>query len=839
MGLSEDLINQFVKITNDDTGEKKDNVVYGTVVSYSGKPHVRLDGSDQLTPVSTTSDLKIGDRVKVTIGNHTATVTGNVSSPSARKDTVDEAVSDIGNQITEFEIIVAGKVSTEELEAANGRIDNLVSDNVFIKNTLTVHNAVIDNLEAENATITGKLTAQDAEIQNLKTTKLDAEIADIKFATIENLEATNADIHNLEADYGDFKELTTDKLAANDAQIKELEVGKLDAESANLMYANIDFANIGEAAIKKLFSDSGIIKDLIVEEGKITGELVGVTIKGDLIEGGTVIADKLVVKGEDGLYYKLNTDGVTTEAEQTDYNSLNGSVITAKSITATKISVSDLVAFDATIGGFNITESAIYSGVKSSAGNTTRGIYLDRDGQLSVGDSNSYIKYYKDENDVYRLEIAAESLKFTASGKDLESVVGDAIVKSEEEFYLSTSPITLTGGTWSATPPEWTKGHYIWRRTAVTYGDGTSEYTPNQNGVCITGNTGADGAMAAGIDGRNLVLNSNVEITNGEYIVASYNISPSEGELLSTGYGHLVAGENYSVSICVTPPASVTNVAIYTSKGSYEQIRIPTDGTSNKQVLTGIFATTYANGKNPSDDPLNAVIRVYRFPNPSLGDYGNLTIHWIKIERGDKSTGWTLAPEDLASSDEVKHAQETADIANSIATDTSAQYQETKSDFEILRDSISAMVTDETGTSLMTQTPNGWTFNIGAIQAAVEEAANNIDNIQGSVTDVKNIADKANQLANDLAQKTAYINMSQDETGAPCIELGKIGDDFRVRITNTSIDFLQGTSKIAYISNKTLYIQRAIIKDELQIGDVTGFIWKRRENGNLGLRWIG
>ena len=80
--------------------------------------------------------------------------------------------------------------------------------------------------------------------------------------------------------------------------------------------------------------------------------MVGVTIKGDLIEGNTIKADKLVVKGSDGLYYKLNVSAETVETEQTDQNSLNGSIITAKSITATKISVEDLVAFDATIGGF-------------------------------------------------------------------------------------------------------------------------------------------------------------------------------------------------------------------------------------------------------------------------------------------------------------------------------------------------------------------------------------------------------------------------------------------------------------------------------------------------------
>ena len=62
--------------------------------------------------------------------------------------------------------------------------------------------------------------------------------------------------------------------------------------------------------------------------------------------------------------------------------------------------------------------------------------------------------------------------------------------------------------------------------------------------------------------------------------------------------------------------------------------------------------------------------------------------------------------------------------------------------------------------------------------------------------------------------------MTIDEEGKPCIELGKDGNDtFKVRITNTSIDFLDGTSKIAYINNQSLYIEKAVIKSELQIGE--------------------
>lgn len=497
MALSSDLISQFVQITQEKK-ESKETTVYGTIVEYNGGKYVRLDGSDLLTPISTTADALDGERVTVMIKDHTALVTGNVSSPSARTDTVKE----MGTKISEFEVIIADKVSTERLEAEIARIDTLVAENVTIKERLDANEASINTLTANNATITGKLTAAEAEIESLKTTKLDATVAEITYATIKSLEATDAKINNLEAAYGTFRDLTTDKLTAVDASIANLEANKLSVTDANLKYATIDFANINMAAVQKLFTDSGIIKDLIVSDGKITGELVGVTIKGDLIEANTLKADRLVIKGSDGLYYKLNVDalGETTASSDEKYqNGLDGSAIIAKSIVAEKIAVDDLVAFDATIGGFNITQNSIYSGVKASADNTTRGIYLDSSGQLVVGDTNNYLKYYKDTDGSYKLEVSAQSIKFSTSNTTLETTLGNTITKSVEEFYQSISPVTLVGGNWSTEQPTWAEGTYIWRRTAITYGNGNSEYSPSSTGVCITGNTGAkgdDGAAA-------------------------------------------------------------------------------------------------------------------------------------------------------------------------------------------------------------------------------------------------------------------------------------------------------------------------------------------------------
>lgn len=382
MSLSSDLISKFVKVTKPSSEATKSTTVYGTVVTYNDTQYVRLDGSDLLTPFETTVDVQFGERVSVVIEDHTATVTGSITDPSASSS----SIRDIGSKISEFEIIIAGKVDTVELVAVNGRIDNLEADNVTIKGTLLANDASIEELFANEVVINESLTAHQASIE-------------------------------------------------------DLQANKLSATDATLKYANIDFTNIGQAAMEYFYATSGLIQNVTVGDATITGELVGVTIKGDLIEGGTIVADKLVIQGEDGLYYKLNTNGMTVEAEQTEYNSLSGTIITAKSITAEKISVSDLVAFGATIGGFTISDASIYSGVKESINNTTRGIFLGKDGQIAFGDASNFVKYYKDEDDNYKLAISADSLTFTSSENGIISTIN----QSPETIKIDASKIELEG----------------------------------------------------------------------------------------------------------------------------------------------------------------------------------------------------------------------------------------------------------------------------------------------------------------------------------------------------------------------------------------------------------
>lgn len=431
MNLSSELISQFVKITKDDKKVDNGSTVYGVIVEYNGQRCVKLDGSDQITPITSTADVLPGDRVSVLIKNHTATVTGNVTSPSARKESVDnleETVNDHGSKISEFEIVVADMVTVEQLNAAQANIELVLAEKVGTAE-LEAQRAEIDEVLAKKASIES-LEAAEADIDEITANMLTVDAANAKYATIENLDATNAEFNTLESTFATFEETTTNKLTAMEADIGDLDTKKLSTTDADIKYANIDFSNIGEAAVEKLFTESGIIKDLIMSDGVVTGELVGVTIKGDLIEAGTVKADKLVVKGSDGIYYKLNIEaGATTSEEVTEeelQNGLHGTAIIAKTITAEKIAVDDLVAFDATIGGFHITDSSLYSGVKETATNLTRGIYLDKEGQISAGDNKNYLRYYKTENGEYKLEIAASSIVFSASGKNVEEVIEES-----------------------------------------------------------------------------------------------------------------------------------------------------------------------------------------------------------------------------------------------------------------------------------------------------------------------------------------------------------------------------------------------------------------------------
>ena len=513
MSLSKNLINQFVKVVNYEKKESKESTVNGTYKVIDGVKYVQIDGSDIWTPVNSMVQADDGDRVKVSIKDHNATITGNITNPSAGsssvqdlKDTVDEhgnTIKQINNSIEQQgNSIIQIDNSIKQVENTILQYDNTINQQnnkiQQFENTINQQNNTIeqignnitqmgDDIESINNTV---IAQGNTIIQHDNLIEQQGNIISQQGNTIiqqgTTLETFNSQIKIINSGFKIEDGVLTG--------LSDIIVEKLKTDSLDATYANIDFTNINYAAVKKIFTESGIIKDLVVEEGNITGELVGVTIKGDLIEANTLKADALVVKGENGLYYKLNVDalGETTASSDEKYqNGLDGSVIVANSITAEKISVSDLVAFDATIGGFNITENSIYSGVKDSVNNTTRGIYFNNNGEFAVGDARNFMKYFYDGTDrVYKLQISAGSIIMGGSSENIEEVISKTIKEVQILYALSDSETTPPNDGWSVIAPEWKEDKYMWQKTKVIYVD---ETTDESSPTCIQGAKGQNG----------------------------------------------------------------------------------------------------------------------------------------------------------------------------------------------------------------------------------------------------------------------------------------------------------------------------------------------------------
>lgn len=446
MSLTADLVSQFVEATKDETQESSDGVVYGTVVKDGDALYVQLDGSTTNTPASTTMNVKHGDRVTVLIKNHTATITGNFSYPA-------DSMTSTMSSINSFDIAVGNKVSVDTLTANSAFIKFLLSDEI-IAETITAAAAKISELDVDKLTV-DDLKAIYGNFDSLDAYFADIGVAAIDKATIQELNAVSGHFRELSVDFGEFEKVVATKAQFGDIVAKTIDAEIIHGTSLDGKFANIDFANITEAAFESFFAKAGMIDKVVIGSATVPGELVVVTFKGDIIEAGTIKAEQLILRNDkDGLYYKLNVDSLgkaaiealPPESQTNLQNGLHGSVIVAHSITADQLSVSDLSAFKALIAGFSITNNeyevtengdvvrdddgtpknkitgAIYSGVKSSVDNTTRGIYLDNDGQVAFGDTNYFVKFHKN-NTTDKYELAINAAKIVLGTKN----VGEAI----------------------------------------------------------------------------------------------------------------------------------------------------------------------------------------------------------------------------------------------------------------------------------------------------------------------------------------------------------------------------------------------------------------------------
>ena len=403
MDLPKVLIDQFAKVTNDEKNESQNATLYGTIKVNDGINYVQLDGSDLLTPCTTSVNIKDGERVMVVVGQHEAVVTGNMTSPAARVEDVklvDDKVGDLAGDFLKLDDsyekfeklatdkfiahqaaideLVANKATIGDLQAVNAEIKNLTANKANVSD-LKVTNEQVDNLKANKANVKD-LNVTNENVKNLTANK--ANVSDLKVTNeqVDNLNANKANITDLNAAVGRISNLEANRATIDDLKATNATVEKLNANKANIDLANVDNAWITKGILKDGSIGTGTIHDGAITNAKIADATIEAakirSLNADSITAGTLKTERLIITGPDGQDSIVKAINIANGISEAEVNNTK--------IQAASIDVADLSAFHAKLAQFDVNENYISSG-KTSIEDPTAGILISTNG-IGMGD---------------------------------------------------------------------------------------------------------------------------------------------------------------------------------------------------------------------------------------------------------------------------------------------------------------------------------------------------------------------------------------------------------------------------------------------------------------------
>lgn len=373
------------------------------------------------------------------------------------------------------------------------------------------------------------------------------------------------------------------------------------------------------------------------------------------------------------------------------------------------------------------------------------------------------------------------------------------------QFYLSTSETELTGGSWVDVMPEWSIGDFLWIRSAITYSDGSVTYTEP---ICDSSWTAIENVK---IGGRNYLRKTNVfrffkdwgawgstlELTSDNFL----KITPNEGANLVGAHppelSTIEAGETYTVSFDAYAENDISISHSVLQNGIGKNLNKTVNITTEPKRYSFTLETTetYTNC---------SILFSYRIPDNTSSIF---YLRNPKLEKGNKATDWTPAPEDTT--DELEqNVVETRTYVNELIENSEEttrtmfmDYAKT-SDLESIRQNVSTS---------FTQTAKDFNFRFNTVNERITKENGEIVKI--------------------LDENSKYIRFVDGN-----IILGEQGALLTTKIANGRISFLYNdTLEVAYISDQKLYITKAEILDSIVIGN---FAFIPRTNGNLSFKKI-
>lgn len=283
----------------------------------------------------------------------------------------------------------------ENITTSNGTVKGSSVDKIVINQIVDFEAEVakisqgsFEEIEADYVYIKGELGAVKAIIGEIETNYLKATEADLKYATIENLKATNTTIENLKVEYGDFKSLTVEQLTATSARIetisgdlanyKEIVAGELTAAKGWMLESSIGTAQIQNLDVNKL--NAGTIDTAKISLAspdssmQITGSQILINDTSDSLhpmnrvvlgkyqnQGG--IEYGFLVRSKDGQTTMIDGDGVHN-AGITDGSIDNNKVAEDANISGKKLDIQSVVT-EINEGATKISQTMIQVGDKT------------------------------------------------------------------------------------------------------------------------------------------------------------------------------------------------------------------------------------------------------------------------------------------------------------------------------------------------------------------------------------------------------------------------------------------------------------------------------------------
>lgn len=601
MILSNDLISKFVKTTKDETKESKDTIVYGTVQKDTG--YVKLDGSDIETPIDKTSVVvKEGDRVSVLIKNHTASVTGNLAPEGKSARTGDT-------------------LSVDKLDVVYAEIDKLVAADVKIQGQLEANNAVIENLDATYVKSeylkSNYITADEIKSSYVKTETLESD-----YIKAEKIDADYAKISDLKVATGDITTLKSDV-----ANINTLIFGSATGDVIQTEFANAVIAQLGDAQIK-----SAMIED--VSASKITAGTIKTNNVRVMSEDGSLIISDETLQISDGTRVRVQIGKDADDDYSINIWDQNGTLMFSKGgITDAAIKSAiirnDMVSDTANIHASKLDIDSLFEEINKDGANVIKStkIVVDDEGQTL----EATLKTLATSNTIKGLTetVSSQGAQITANTEAISSKVWQQDINTaKNEMSTQYSTLEQEVDSFKTTVSE----------TYATVSDLDNLEIGGRNMFLNTKNPTDMSNWATGAVILDDDLNENVfyirnnttnEITSSTYRV---NVEP---------------GATYTISAYVKRTSNVKSIDFFflsrekDSTAGFDFYQHQSNMMPEADVWTKL-SWTFVMHENAYEGYL-------RIDNNGSTDGNDAFLYYtmVKMERGDKATDWTPAPEDI------------------------------------------------------------------------------------------------------------------------------------------------------------------------------------------------